>query len=192
MHASASVNFCRSRICLIALAFLCFSPVQAGEFAARIKKAELEKYRDEYRLNADIDYRLSSTATEAIQSSIPLSWRLQIEIRKIGTFWNSKVFDGEYVYRIRYHALLDSYSVNSLEPDSSRHFISLTAALDALSKIRDLPVIKTSLLEKNDVYTAAIRLQLDKEALPLPLRPVAYLYSDWDLSSDWYLWNLQP
>lgn len=192
MHASASVNLCNIRICLIALAFLCFSPVQASEFAARIKRAEFEKYQEQYRLNADIDCRLSPTATEAIQSSIPLSWRLQVKIRKAGHFWNSEIFAGEYIFKIRYHALLDSYSVSNLETNTVRHFISLSAALDALSKIRDLPVIKTPLLKKHGTYTAGIRLQLDKESLPLPLRPVAYLYSDWDLSSDWYLWNLQP
>jgi hypothetical protein len=38
---------------------------------------------------------------------------------------------------------------------------------------------------------AAIKVVFDRNALPLPLRPVAYLNQQWYLSSDWSLWPLK-
>jgi len=31
----------------------------------------------------------------------------------------------------------------------------------------------------------------ERELLPLPLRPLAYLNPQWYLSSGWYLWNMK-
>ena len=53
----------------------------------------------------------------------------------------------------------------------------------------DIPVSSLSEI-KQDEYTLAIRAKLDIEALPAPLRPVAYVSPSWRMSSGWYEWNL--
>ncbi|MDQ7091378.1 MAG: DUF4390 domain-containing protein [Methylococcales bacterium] len=169
------------------------SPVlSADEFSTQIKTAKLTPYNNYYQLSADIDYNLSPTAIEAIQSNIALTWHLNIKLKKIKPLWNTIVFNQLFSYTIRYHALLNSYSVGDSSRKKNKRFTSLTAALASISKIRNLNFIKTSIIEKNSQYTVAIKLEFDREALPLPLRPIAYLDNDWDLSSHWYLWTLQP
>ena len=87
--------------------------------------------------------------------------------------------------------MLNSYSVTNTTTQVQRKYASLAEALDELSRIRDLKVIPVSAVSKNQHYEAEIKLKFNKEQLPPPLRLVAYFNSDWDLSSDWYLWSLQ-
>lgn len=171
---------------------LFLQPLLAGEFSTQIKVVEFEKNANWYQLKADIDYHLSPIATEAIQSSIALTWCLTIKLEQINPLWNNTLIKHNYCYKIRHHALLDSYSVYNPHNQKSQFFTSLPIALASMSKIRNVKLINVSALDKNGLYTVAIKLQFDQESLPLPLRPVAYLNSDWDLSSAWQRWTLQP
>ena len=45
-------------------------------------------------------------------------------------------------------------------------------------------------LKNNKKYIARIRLYLDIDSLPSPLRPRAYFSSDWNISSQWYKWEI--
>jgi hypothetical protein len=167
-------------------------PLLAGEFSTQIKAIKFEKNANWYQLRADIDYHLSPIATKAIQSSIALTWCLKIKLEQTSPLWDNTLIKHKYCYKIRYHALLDSYSVHPPNNQKSKYFTSLAIALDSMSQIRNLKLIEISALDKNALYTVATKLQFEREILPLPLRPVAYLNSDWDLSSSWQLWKLEP
>jgi len=175
---------------LLLLSCLVFSPVSAGEFSTQLKNGGLEAREGWYVLNMDADYHFSPAAKQAIQSSIPLYWNLKIQLKKERYLQDKTVLSVTYRYRIRYHALLNSYSVKNETTNSIKKYASLMAALDSLSRLRELQIVAVSALDKNKRYYAAIKLELDKESLPPPLRPVAYLSSEWDLSSDWTLWPL--
>lgn len=175
---------------LLLLSCLLCSPVSAGEFSTQLKNGGLEAREGWYVLNMDADYHFSSAAKQAIQSSIPLYWNLKIQLKKERYLQDKTVLSVTYRYRIRYHALLNSYSVKNETTNSIKKYASLMAALDSLSRLRDLQIVAVSALDKNKHYSVAVKLELDKESLPPPLRPVAYLSSEWDLSSDWTLWLL--
>jgi hypothetical protein len=70
-------------------------------------------------------------------------------------------------------------------------FTTLTAALASISKIRNLSVIEKSLIRADKNYQIAIKVLFDREALPVPLRPMSYFNSEWALSSPWSLWQLK-
>ncbi len=170
---------------------VCFAnPVQAGEFSAQIKEASLEPLANWYVLNAEVIYVLSPEAKQAIQSSIPLFWHLKVQLKQQRYFKDKTVIRVDYRYRIRYHALLNTYSVKNETTRTVKKFSSLAEALDSLSRVRELKVIAVSALNPNKNYTVEMRLEFDKEDLPPPLRPVAYISSQWDLSSAWYSWPL--
>ncbi len=189
MHVWANTNFLP--VCLLALGGLFTTPVFASEFSAQIKNASLEKQDDWYMLDADVEYVLSPAAKEAIESSIPLVWHLKIQLKQVRYFHDKTVINLNYDYKIRYRALLNNYSVTNLNSKSEKKYPSLSEALDSLSHIRELKVIPVSALKKNKLYEAGIKLEFDKEQLPAPLRPTAYFDSEWNLSSDWYLWQLK-
>ena len=65
------------------------------------------------------------------------------------------------------------------------------AAIAALGEIEDLWLLEQERLEPDENYLLKVKVSLDIEALPLPLRPVAYLKPSWDLSSGWSRWPLE-
>ena len=67
---------------------------------------------------------------------------------------------------------------------------TLAGALDAIGRLHDFPLIDRALLKPPGNYYGRLRASLDIEALPPPLRPVAYLSTDWRLGSTWYAWSL--
>jgi hypothetical protein len=173
------------------LGWLVSSPLYASEFAAQIKSARLESYEGWYILNADVDYVLSPKAKAAIQSSIPLFWQVKIRLKRERYFKDKTIISLNHRYRIRYHALLNNYSVKNETTHTLKKYASLSEALDSLSRIRELKIIALSALDKSKSYKMAMRVEFDKDSLPPPLRPAAYLSSQWDLSSDWLLWPLK-
>jgi len=177
---------------LLLLISLFSQPLLAGEFSTQIKAIKFEQDADWYQLKAVIDYHLSPIATEAIQSSIALTWCLKIKLKQIRLLWDNTLIRHKYCYKIRYHALLDSYSVHDPNRQKNKFFTSLATALDSMSQISNVKLIRTSALDNNSAYVVVIKLQFDRESLPLPLRVVAYLNSNWNLSSPWQRWRLSP
>ena len=144
-----------------------------------------------YKLNADINYYLSPTAKEALQKGISLSWVVKIKVQQQGVLWDTSLKELEMGYQIQRHTLLNLYSVKKLNNGATDMFSTLTAALASISKIRNLSVIEKSLILADENYQIAIKVLFDREALPVPLRPMSYFNAEWALSSPWLLWQLQ-
>ena len=65
--------------------------------------------------------------------------------------------------------------------------VSNRSEIDNVSKLR---LFDKNKLQNNIKYLARIRLYLDIDSLPSPLRPRAYFSSDWNISSQWYRWEI--
>jgi hypothetical protein len=150
-------------------------------------------YRDKvYLLNANIDYEFSEPAIDALKNGVPLILLLDIEVEKQRSWlWNKTVATLEQGYLLLYHALTENYLVTNLNSSAQNNYRTLNGALEALGHIRALPILDEKLLEPDAKYFIKVRMHLDIEALPAPMRPFAYLSSDWRLESDWYSWPLQ-
>lgn len=164
----------------------------AGDYGITIEHVQLRKINHSYAVDADIAYRLTPKVLKALQNGIPLAWTLRVQVYRLRSYlWDECVVDIEQLYRLRYQALLNVYQVRDESRGDAINFSTLPAALESMGAIRELPLPELQALAKDASYTARIRMQLDREALPLPLRPVAYISSDWYLSSGWYSWSVQ-
>jgi hypothetical protein len=144
-------------------------------------------------LNARVDYGLSAEALEALESGVPLTMVVDIEVlRDRRWWWDKKVAALQQRYQLLYHALSNKYIVRNLNSGSQRSFPERGAAQRALGEIEGLPMLDRKLLEPDAGYWARIRASLDIESLPAPMRPLAYISSQWRLDSNWYSWRLQP
>ena len=174
------------------LAGLLFVPanVQAGDFAAQIESAQLVYAGGDYTLQAQIDYRLSPMAKEALHKGVALHWNVLFELREPGWPWDSQALHRQLPYSLQFHALLNQYVVQS--PHSrSEMFLSLSAALKFMASAHDTTPVPATLLAAGKTYTLAVKAQFNRELLPIPLRPVAYLDPRWFLSSPWQTWPIQ-
>lgn len=163
------------------------------DFSAIVENVNVETEADNssYTLNADINYQLSPTARRALQKGIPLTWVVIIKVKKQGFFWDTTVQQLELVYQIQNHALLNLYSVKKMDNGATEVFTTLRAAFNFMSKIRQLALIKKQSLAQHGNYFIAIKALFNREALPVPLRPMSYFNSQWALSSQWSRWQLQ-
>lgn len=143
-----------------------------------------------YVLDADIDFNLSSAARDALESGVPLTFELQIEITRPRPFWlDEDVAALVQRFRVRYHALSQRYVLTNLNSGQSESFSSRTAALTALGTVRSLPVIDRGLLQRGREYQLWLRAGLDVDDLPPPLKTGAYLSPEWRLLSEWQVWR---
>ena len=179
------------RQCIISLFVILFSPpVLSGDYSAIVSSVDIEMGDQQYYyLNTNIEYRLSPTAKEALQKGIALTWVVAIKLKQESWLWDTTVEEGSITYTIKNHGLLNLYSVES--NGVSDMFSTLTAALNAISKIRKIPIIKKELIQANEKYQLVIKVTFDREALPVPLRPISYFDPQWALSSQWTTWPLQ-
>jgi hypothetical protein len=197
-HAELQSVLARARclvpvLVLAVLALALLSPAQAAKSGFRIEQAATRVVDDVVMLSAQIDYQLNEELLEALDSGVPLFFVLTIEVsRERKWWWDSDIASLEQRYLLLFHALSEKYVVHNLNSGAQENFRSLNAALSALGKIEDLPLIDANLLEQNKRYWVRLKAALDIEALPAPIRPLAYLSPKWRLETKWHDWSLNP
>jgi len=145
-----------------------------------------------YQLDANIDYQFSDSALEALRNGVPLIVLLDIKVEQYRAWWfNKTIADLQQGYLLLYHALTEKYIVNNLNSGAQENYEQLSAALNALGKVKNLPILDAHLVNNGAHYLVRLRTRLDLESLPAPMRPLAYISSDWRLESNWYEWPLQ-
>lgn len=181
-----------SRAAWLGLWLLLVAPnLQAADFVVR--HVDIHLQQQVFLLNADIHYGFSSEALEALHNGVPLTIRIDIEIeRPREWWWNISLASLQQGYRLQYHALSDQYLLQNLNSGAQYAFHSRAAALEALGRLRDFPLIDQQFLQAGEAYLLRLQARLDIEALPAPLRPIAYITPAWRLKSDWYQWPFTP
>lgn len=163
----------------------------AGDF--QISEVKTRLMNDAYVLDAEISYQFNEVVLEALSHGVSLALDVHIQVRREGAWiWEQDVSELRLRYLISYHALTSLYEVTDVAQGVSRKFITQEAALDFLGEIQELPIVNLKQLALGSSYVFEMRTQLDIEALPLPLRPLAYLTPAWNLSSGWSSWPLIP
>lgn len=164
----------------------------ADNYGFLVKRAELVSVGDSYVLNADVDYRFSEAAIDALEHGVPLTVVARLKIKRQRDYWlDETVLSASRRFRIRYHPLAKTFQLLQENSGVPQNFAGLSALLDAMGEIRGWEVTPASALEKGNIYWANLAVSLDTEALPLPLRPVAYVSPSWYLGSPWFQWRVE-
>ncbi len=156
-----------------------------------IKSATLLFENGNAALNSDIDFHFSDAVIAALDNGVSLPLNIELVVKSQRYWmWDKTEWRVILPYQIRYLALSKSYEVINELSGSRRSFASRTTAIDALGRIRAMPVANNGCSSANQQCVLFMRVALDRERLPLPLRPVAYSRLDWYLSSRWKQWPL--
>lgn len=171
--------------------YVCSQSVYANKYHANVTHADISLQNRDYLLSADIDYQLSPQANEALENGVPLFWCIKVKVQKPQSFWFDKTLQ-QYTlhYRLQYHALLNMYRVKNENTGSVNNFSTLSAALNSMAMVRDLPLIASQKLLPQISYSVAVKVIFEDEKLPLPLQTQVIANSQWQLSSDWTRWEI--
>ena len=174
-------------VCLLIISL----PTQSYADGFNVLAAETKLKEHVYLLEANLDLKFSADALDALRSGVPLIVLVNIEVLKDRNWWLDKtVAKLEQGYLLLYHALSEKYIIHNLNSGAQQNFNGLNTAIHSLSNLHDLPLIDKNLLDEGDNYYVRLRTYLDIESLPAPMRPIAYISSQWQLESDWFSWPL--
>lgn len=180
--------FVKASLGLVALALL------ASAAPADFKVAEVQPRLSgsSLTLAGSLDLGLTPKVEEALAKGIQLDVVIDLRLlRKRWWMWDQRAGNWSLRRSIRYHALSGQYLVNATGPESSDSYLSLQEALQALGSLNELRLALPRDPAEGD-YVLDVRASLDIEALPAPLRPVAYTSLSWHLNSGWSTWKVAP
>lgn len=166
-------------------------PAAAADAGFRILRADVKPAGLEGGpvLDADIDYRFTEPVIDALRNGVSLTLVLRLKIKRERGWWNAPVLDENRAFRVSYRALSRLYQLVYADSENPHNFVDVKALLEAMGSIRSLPLPKTLRLNARERYQASLKVGLDIESLPLPLRPVAYVTPAWHLDSPVYQWT---
>jgi len=146
-----------------------------------------------YFIDAAVNYEFTDTVIEALENGVPITVDIHFQVRRADAWiWEKDIVDMHRRRQLRYLPLSESYEVTDIDNKLIKLYFSRLAAIDALGAVKNVKVVDDSQLESGEIYLMEIRSTLDIESLPVPLRPRAYMSSDWKLSSEWSQWQIRP
>ncbi|HTP94949.1 MAG TPA: DUF4390 domain-containing protein [Burkholderiales bacterium] len=156
-----------------------------------VRAAALSLGDEGYVLNADFDLSLSPAIEETLNRGVALNFVLEFELIRPRWYWfNEKLASVSQPYKLSYNALTRQYrlSLGTL----FQNFASLADAVSFMSRPRNVMVADRNALQKDTVYSAAVRLRLDVSQLPKPFQISALGSREWNIGSDWFRWTVTP
>lgn len=161
-----------------------------GYFEVRSAATALED--GVHNLDARLQLVLSSEALEALNSGVPLTIELQMQVvRERRLFIDSTDAELTVRYELEYRPLSQRYIVRNLNSGDQDSFATLYSALNNLGRVQALPVIDDALLLPDRDYRVRLRAMLQTRQYPAPLRMLFFWRSQWQLQSEWFEWSLE-
>ena len=189
---------CRAAIVLVAmLAVLTCAAVVAQDEIVRegyfeVRSASSGLTDGVHLLDARLQLVLSSEALEALNSGVPLTIELQMQVIRVRRLYMDAL-DAELSVRfeLEYRPLSQRYIVRNLNSGNQDSFATLYSALNNLGRIEGLPFIDDALLTAGKSYRMRVRAMLQTQQYPAPLRLLFFWRSQWQLQSEWFEWMLE-
>jgi len=180
-------------LCMMVALIAGLAQATANDDGFRVVNAKTRNVDGSYLLSANVDYRFSERALEALENGVPLTIAVHLQVRASDAWiWDQSLADQRLRYRIRYKPLSERYLVSRLPDEKGRTFVTRQAAIAALGELSGIYLVSAQRLSSDEHYEVHLRASLDLEELPLPLRPMAYLRSGWKQSTGWTHWPLTP
>jgi len=175
----------------------------------RVSQVEARAQAEVLAVSGRIDLALSPRVEEALAKGIAMDILIDLRLyRERAWLWNELVATWLLRRQVRFQALTGQYLVTEsvqcspahascvMPTDNASELVgsgleSLAETLRQVGSLNDLRLRLPQALEPELTYALDVRGSLDIEALPAPLRPVAYTSTDWHLNSGWTAWTLK-
>ena len=145
-----------------------------------------------HELEARLQLILSAEALAALDSGVPLTIELNLEVIRVRGLWVDDLeAELTVTYELEYWPVSQRYIVRNLNSGDQSSFSTLYSALNNLGRVQGLPVIDDALLEPGSGYRMRLRALLSTRQYPAPLRILFFWRSQWQLKSEWYEWTLE-
>ena len=141
-------------------------------------------------LDAGIELDFNPESREAMESGVPLTVLLEVEVTREGLLRDERIRRLQLRYRLERHALSRRYMLTFATSGKTRTYVDFTDASRSLGTIRALKLMGRGQALPGHVHRVRLRARLDIEDLPSPLRPLAWLRSLLPVRGNWFTWVL--
>lgn len=178
---------CATVMALLGVALLPATAAHA-DGGIHITSVTLEVNEEGYQFDADFEITLNHKLEYALEKGIVLYFVTELNLVKSRWYWlDERIAQSRVREGLSYYALTRQYRLS--RGTLSQNFGTLREALQALSRVRDRPIIANSELRQDEEYTMELRMRLDISALPKPFQVETLGSREWDLSSGLLRWN---
>lgn len=149
-------------------------------------------YDGMYTIHADMNYHLGPEIEKALKHGVPLQFITRIVVRQQRRWlWDKTIMATTLTRRVQYHPLSEDYLVVNMADGASHQFNTLTEVMAFLGKLKNYPLLPRHAMAKDTRdYYGRLQVTLDLQSLPAPLRPQAYVSSQWRLASPVFAWKI--
>lgn len=195
MHTVTNTSMARKTFQLLVLGsslFFIGSLCAGGDNGLKVYSALTQVQDGAYQLNAQLEYGLTQAALDALESGVPLTFELEVDVVKPRKWlWNNVLASYDQRYQVAYHALTQQYIVTNLSSGVQNSYSNRKTALLTMGRINNYTLFEEGSLKIEKGYFGRLRISLLINELPAPMRPWAYINSDWNLASEWFVWELK-
>jgi len=158
----------------------------------RVRDLGLSEIDGRVVLRPGLALSLTKPIEQALDNGVAVTILMEARVtRGRDWFWPATEVEKERRYTLLYHSLSEQYLVRQ-GGQTPRAFPSRLAALAALSNPDPWPLAKTGALAGDGHFRVALRVSVDLQSLPAPLRLMAYFSPAWHVGSGWQSENLAP
>ena len=181
----------RSALILVVIALLVLAADALARTGFSVEQTQVRPEAEQLLMSTRVRFDFSEVVLEALDHGVPLTLVFHVQVRRAKAWmWEDSLLDEQWRYAIRYRPLSERYEVYRLPGTQVRDFVTRDAAIRALGELTDQALIGRDRFDPDEDSELQIKVFLDIEELPLPLRPMAYLKPSWKLSSGWTKWPL--
>ena len=157
-----------------------------------VRSATTILVEDNYMMDSRLQLFLSNEALNALNSGVPLTIELNVEIIRSRRFLpDAKESELEFQFELEYRPLSQRYIVKNVQDETQDSYATLFSALNKLGRVQNLFLMKNSSLEPRSNYRLRLQALLSTKQYSAPLRMLFFWRDQWDLKSEWYEWQLQ-
>lgn len=157
-----------------------------GAYGFRIDAVQLRPGYQQIGAAFNQQLRLSGEAVQALQNGVPLTVRLDMELRDSDTL--TRLADDSHRFEIRYLPLSQHYQLTGPVAERVRTFPRLRHVLAALSSVE--LTLGTGALAPGR-YELRTRTSLENSRLPAPMRLPALFSKQWRHDTEWSTWPFE-
>lgn len=157
-----------------------------------IERAEFNLDKSLLLLDLKADSQLPDYIALAVDQGFSVPIMFEVEIRSRKSYWlDPRVVSLKQQYRLHYQPMLNSFVVFDVNNSERRYFDNRQTAVHFMEVVYNYPMLDIKNLLPDREYYARVRFGIDADELPLPLQSSWPWDDDWDLTSDWYEWQVQ-
>lgn len=157
----------------------------------QVVSASTFEYKESISIDADLKMNFPDVVVEALENGIPLTIAVDIQVLRERPWWRNLIIkESRQRFELRYHPLTNVHEIKNIATSERYTFNSRHDAMAVLGTIRGAHLIDRKQLSRQRQYSVQMRILLDINRLPLALRQVASLSSDWRLESPWFFWKI--